>query len=84
MLAKIFPSINSSINIEYIGQSNSTSLIKNTNNNNNNNSNIIQRYGTLKKYHNDNINYVESNIDNVYNDTFLTEKIKTNKIFNFC
>lgn len=71
--AKLFPSNN-----DNISQSNSAVLIDNNNNNISNNAN--QGYGT---YDNNNaINDMESNIDNVYSDSFLDEKDENNGFFN--
>lgn len=72
--AKLFPSNN-----DNISQSNSAVLIDNNNNNNISN-NANQGYGT---YDNNNaINDMESNIDNVYSDSFLDEKDENNGFFN--
>lgn len=71
--AKLFPSNN-----DNISQSNSAVLIDNNNNNISNNAN--QGYGT---YDNNNaINDMESNIDNIYSDSFLDEKDENNGFFN--
>lgn len=73
--AKLFPSNN-----DNISQSNSAVLIDNNNNNNNISNNANQGYGT---YDNNNaINDMESNIDNVYSDSFLDEKDENNGFFN--
>lgn len=71
--AKLFPSNN-----DNISQANSAVLIDNNNNNISNNAN--QGYGT---YDNNNaINDMESNIDNIYSDSFLDEKDENNGFFN--
>lgn len=74
--AKLFTSNND------ISHSNSTTLINNTDNNNNN---VTQGYGTYQNNNNNNsndINDMEQNIDNVYTDSFLDEKIENSGFFN--
>lgn len=74
--AKLFTSNND------ISHSNSTTLINNTDSNNNN---VTQGYGTYQNNNNNNsndINDMEQNIDNVYTDSFLDEKIENSGFFN--